>query len=148
MFNAKKSSYQRIYKDKRTTMRDIMNITNTKLSVIQYLMEINIINSNYHCPSCDDLMMFCENMSAHKSSDNFVWRCKRTIDGKRHQIDRSIRKGSWIHDCNLTLEEIVKMTYCWSQDYTQQQVIILYLIPLNKLYYLRYSSYTNSTSIV
>ena len=41
-----------------------------------------------------------------------------TIDGKRHQVDRSIRSGSWFEGSNITMEETIKMAYTWSQKNT------------------------------
>lgn len=43
------------------------------------------------------------------SSDGVAWQCSN----KKHS-DISLRKGSWFEKSNLTLEEIIELTYWWS----------------------------------
>jgi hypothetical protein len=116
------TSYNRAFELKHTTMREIFEITSNKLNLIYYLMEKGILTKSYKCPACFEEMYLCESTSAKVSSDGYIWKCNKTVNGRRHQKERSLRRGSWIQDCNFTLEEIVKITYCWSKDYTQKQV--------------------------
>ena len=44
-------------------------------------------------------------------SDDYVWECRKQINGKRHRCERSIREGSWFEKANLTIEEMLKLTY-------------------------------------
>ena len=44
------------------------------------------------------------------------------MKAKRHNAELSIRKGSWFEHSNMTLEEILKFTYWWSQDLNQNQI--------------------------
>ena len=42
--------------------------------------------------------------------------------GEKHKVEISVRKGSWFEKSNLTLEEILKLTYLWCQDLNQLQM--------------------------
>lgn len=44
-------------------------------------------------------------------SNGYVWECRKQINGKRHQCERSIREGSWFENANMTIEEVLKFTY-------------------------------------
>jgi len=44
-------------------------------------------------------------------SDNFRWRCEKRVAGKKCRASASIRLGSWFQQSNLTLQEIVLITY-------------------------------------
>lgn len=127
----KVSSYNRRYESKKTTMHDVLDITKTKLSTVLFLMDMGIINKTYQCPTCYNSMDLVQSTSANVSSDSFIWSCRRSVDKKRHQAQRSLRKGSWVADCNLTLEEIVKVVYCWTANFTQQQVY--YYVHINNV---------------
>ena len=41
-------------------------------------------------------------------SDRLQWESSRTINGKSHRTEASIRKDTWFENSNMTLEEIVK----------------------------------------
>ena len=55
-------------------------------------------------------------------SDGYVWGCRRQIGRKRHRTEKSIREGSWFEQSNLSIEEIIKFTYWWSQGLEQWQI--------------------------
>ncbi len=60
--------------------------------------------------------------SAKGGSDGYIWCCRSTLSGQsRHQQYRSVRSGSWFAKSNLTLAEILKLTYYWSHSFTQVQ---------------------------
>ena len=44
-------------------------------------------------------------------SEGFRWRCRRRVAGNRCHGSASIRHGSWFQKSNLTLQEIVHITY-------------------------------------
>jgi predicted RNA-binding Zn-ribbon protein involved in translation (DUF1610 family) len=122
----KKSSYQRCneaYVKKFTTFSDVQDLCSTKKGCIKFLIEMGVINDRYRCPKCGNEMVMHVNSSSKSSSDGFVWICRKTANGQRHQCHRSIRKGSWISDCNLTLEEIIQAVYHWSQNFYQHQIM-------------------------
>ena len=93
----KKSSYQRkeeSYVKKLLTLSDVEDICETKEICIKFLVEMGILNKNYKCPICNSEMTMCKNTSSRSSSDIYVWVCRRTYNGERHQVHRSIRRSS------------------------------------------------------
>ena len=54
--------------------------------------------------------------------DGFKWECRRRINSKRHQVERSVRAGSWFAQSKMTLEEMLEYTYWWWQDFDQAQI--------------------------
>lgn len=55
-------------------------------------------------------------------SDGLKYECRQTGTTKRHRVERSIRAGSWFEKSNLTLEEILKLTYWWCADLRENQI--------------------------
>ena len=126
----RKGSYGRLEKEGwKTTIGDIEKLIENKCDLIKWLQQIGWINKEYMCPVCNGNMLLKEATSYHKSSDGLIWRCRGTVAGKRHQVERSIRRGSWIENSNLTVEEIVKFTYMWCQKFSGEMVSnITYII--------------------
>ena len=61
-------------------------------------------------------------VTCNDRSDGLKWECRIQASGKRHRTEASIRRGSWFAQSNITLEEILKFTYWWSQDLEQSQI--------------------------
>ena len=59
---------------------------------------------------------------AKDRSDGYKWECRRQINGKWHKVEMSIRKDSWVEKSNLSLEEIVKLTYWWCRGLKQDEI--------------------------
>ena len=87
---------------------------------ISWLMKRNLISNSQLCPYCDSEMRLVE---CGDRSDGFKWECRRQVKGKRHKVELSIRKDSWFEGSNLTLEEILKLTYWWCRDVAQETMI-------------------------
>ncbi len=45
--------------------------------------------------------------------DGFMWRCHSKAKNNPHDVWLSIRHGTWFAASNLTLEEIIELTYLW-----------------------------------
>ena len=116
-------SYKRKSLNWNTTFEEIVQITSlNKLELVKWCQEKGILAKNYLCPKCLEPMRLCESSSKNTSSDGFVWKCRRRIDKRLHQVERSIRKGSFFENSNLTIEENIKMIYFWTQNISQQNV--------------------------
>ena len=85
--------------------------------VICWLIERKLICNSRLCLQCDSQMRLVE---CSDRSDGCKWECRRQVNGKRHKVEFSIRKGSWFEGSNLTLEEILKLTYWWCRDVQQE----------------------------
>ena len=115
-------SYKRQCKVWHTTYADICTITSNKKTTIEWCQNKCLLGKEYFCPKCFQPMDLVISTSKNVSSDAVVWRCRRRIMKVRHQVERSIRKGTWFENSNLTLEEILKLTYLWTQNVAQQHV--------------------------
>lgn len=83
---------------------------------IKWLMEQKLIAWKQECERCgnDMVLVKCEDRS-----DGFRWECRKQVSGQRHKFTVSIRKGSWFEESNLTIEEVLKYTYWWTQGLDQ-----------------------------
>ncbi len=100
----------------------VQEVLATKLSTVRWLMTMGLIASRMWCPhpTCDNAMNL---HPCSTTSDGYIWKCRSTVKGEgRHQKSRSIRHGSWFSKSNLTLAELIQMTYFWAHGFTQQQV--------------------------
>ena len=104
-------SYSRkddVLTDSFTTFRYlIINIINTKTGCINWCMQKKVISSERYCSMCSSKMKLCETI---KTSDGLRWRCQKFS----HNQEESIRKNSWLEQSNLTIEEVIELTYWWS----------------------------------
>ena len=118
----KKYSYGRQERDWETTYIDIQQLVSNKTKLIEWMQVVGWIKSALSCPVCNSDMKLCVSRSSHSSSDGVVWKCRKVVGGKRHQTERSLRNGSWFSFSNLTLEELVQLSYMWSRNYSQLTV--------------------------
>ena len=88
-------------------------------TLIRWLMDEEVITSRRACPVCGENMVLVE---CTDRSDGYKWECRKRANNKRHKSTVSIRRGSWFEQSNLTLEEIIKFTYWWSEGLTQEQI--------------------------
>lgn len=61
-------------------------------------------------------------VKCYDRKDGLRWECRRIMNGKRHRVEESIRKGSWFDQSNLSIAETLKLTYWWCMDLTQSQI--------------------------
>lgn len=92
----------------------ITNITNTKENALSWCFDNNLLIKQRKCDKCNNDMI----LSKCKSSDGIRWRCQKN----GHFIETSIRKGSWFEKSNLTIEEVIEMTYWWTTGIDQNQI--------------------------
>lgn len=50
------------------------------------------------------------------------WQCQTQAKGKRHRIECTIRVDSWFEHSNLSLAEMMEITYWWTRDVAQTQM--------------------------
>lgn len=111
-----------IWKDQNAyvTYDDLLrDVLVSKEVTINWLMEQKLIASKQECERCgnDMVLVKCEDRS-----DGFRWECRKQVSGRRHKFTVSIRKGSWFEESNLTIEEVLKYTYWWTQGLDQCQI--------------------------
>ena len=81
--------------------------TDKELS-IQFLTDVGLLLSKFTCPKCGNDMARYADLSL---KDGYRFRCRRKIYGSKCSVSVSIRHGSWFHNSNLTLGEVMKLTY-------------------------------------
>ena len=118
----KRGSYNRDSKtEKHLTYDELLNnyLVN-KDCLIEWLKEQNLIPSSKTCPNCDGPMTWTK---TRDRSDGYKWQCRQQNVAKRHKVELSIRENSWFEQSNLTLEEIMKLTYWWCCGLTENQIM-------------------------
>ena len=86
---------------------------------ISWLMDFGLIASKQACDICQFDMILVKTTDR---SDGLKWECRRRLNGKRHKCQKSIRKDSFFEQRNMSLEEITKFVYWWTQNLTQIQI--------------------------
>jgi len=79
-----------------------------KAMAIEFLKEIGLLRRTMQCDSCGQDMTWSVRS---KLNDGYIWRCRRRVAGAACDRDTSIRHGSWFQLSNLTLHEIMLLTY-------------------------------------
>lgn len=96
------------------------NILADRDAFMEWLGKEQLIATNKCCAKCKQPM---NRVECSDRKDGFKWECRKTINGRSHRHEESIRKGTWFEKSNLTLEEVVKFTYWWSVGMEQHQII-------------------------
>lgn len=114
-----KGSYGRNCEHKKWRYDNLVAQMQDKEMLVYWLMDEGLMAKGRSCPMCAGEMSLtrCEDRS-----DGLKWECRKQVNGKRHKAEVSIRKGSWFEKSNMTLEEILKLTYWWCQDLDQAQI--------------------------
>lgn len=87
--------------------------------LVHWLMDEGLMAKERSCPMCAGEMSLsrCEDRS-----DGLKRECRKQVNGKRHNTEVSIRKGSRFDNSKMTLKEILKLTWWWCQDLDQAQL--------------------------
>ena len=101
-------SYHRQHQTIAGTYRWLLSeVIPNREQAIQWSMDKNLIPKSRLCHKCQLPMHLS---STTKCSDGVIWRCQR----KGHSAEKSIRAGSWFDKSNLTITELLELTYLWS----------------------------------
>jgi len=103
-------SYQRRDEaSSHTTFRKLLfEIIPNKETALKWAFDNKILASTRKCTICFSPMSLKE--APTYSSDDLKWRCRKN----GHAKDISTRKDSWFENSNLTIEEIIELTYWWT----------------------------------
>ena len=116
------TSYNRQSKSSHLTYDELVeNYVINNECIIKWLQEMEIIASSAVCSQCQSEMTLT---SCNDRSNGYKWQCRKSINGKRHKVEASIRKGSWFDNSNMTLTEIIKFTYWWCVGLDQTQITL------------------------
>ena len=101
-------------------LKDLGKLCESLEVIINWLIQLNLIIDLKDC-----VCKFCNfghfglRKDTSFSRDCYVWRCSN----KKCHKKVSIRKGSWFENHNLTLEQILYVTYFWVYKCNQEFVI-------------------------
>ncbi|GFT10747.1 uncharacterized protein TNCV_1944201 [Trichonephila clavipes] len=73
-------------------------------------MKANLIASRYECPRCK------KNMRLQKRKgtvDGYEWLCRNQSKDNRHDVVRSVRKGTWFSESKLAITIFLRLTRYW-----------------------------------
>ncbi|GFV94268.1 uncharacterized protein TNCV_1137231 [Trichonephila clavipes] len=104
---------KKIRKDKRRKrMKEEDNIKKNKgkKETLEWCMKANLIASRYECSRCK------KNMRLQKRKgtvDGYEWRCRNQSKDNRHDVVRSVRKGTWFSESKLAITIILRLTRYW-----------------------------------
>lgn len=94
-------------------------ISSCKDFTLLWLKQVVLLATCQACSICASEMKRAECVDR---SDGYLWKCKRQLNSKCHQSEKSISEGSWFEKSNLTIEEVLKFTYWWCRDMKQWQI--------------------------
>jgi hypothetical protein len=84
------------------------NVFNDHAMAIEFLKDIGLLRRTMQCDNCRRDMTWSERPALH---DGFRWRCQRRVAGASCNRSTSIRHESWFQQSNLTLLQILLLTY-------------------------------------
>lgn len=98
---------------------DLIALLHNKNTMIEWLMDEELLTKSQLCQWCDVEVKL---IKCDDRSHGYKWECRRQIDSKKHKVEKSLRSESWFKNSKMTLQEILKFTYWWSQDLNQLQI--------------------------
>mgnify|MGYP001798558428 CR=1 FL=1 len=82
-------------------------------------MKEGMLGKKQFCQQCGSEMKI---KKCNDRSDRWKWERSWQLKRKRHKVEKSLRCGSWFDKSNMTLEEILKLTYLCCQGLDQWQI--------------------------
>ncbi|GFW98622.1 hypothetical protein TNCV_2758011 [Trichonephila clavipes] len=99
---------RKLLKSEATTGFFVLLGTKGKKETLEWRMKANLIASRYECPKCK------KNMRLQKRTvDGYEWRCRNQSKDNRHDVVRSVRKGTWFSESKLAITIILRLTRYW-----------------------------------
>ncbi|GFY17379.1 mitotic-spindle organizing protein 2A [Trichonephila clavipes] len=74
-------------------------------------MKANLIASRYECSRCKKKKYAFAKRKG--TVDGYEWRCRNQSKDNRHDVVRSVRKGTWFSESKLAITIILRLTRYW-----------------------------------
>ncbi|GFY11804.1 hypothetical protein TNCV_1529961 [Trichonephila clavipes] len=71
-------------------------------------MKANLIASRYECSRCKKICV-CKK----RKVEGYEWRCRNQSKDNRHDVVRSVIKGTWFSESKLAITIILRLTRYW-----------------------------------
>ena len=75
---------------------------------LQFLKDVGLLPAKIMCPTCGHDMSWCADLNR---KDGYRYRCRRRTSASGCSVSMSVRHGSWFQQSNLTLAEVMFLTY-------------------------------------
>lgn len=98
---------------------DVLNLCSNNETLLEWLRSEALLTKTVVCPHCGNNMKLTK---CDDRSDGKKWQCQIQVKGKRHRVERTVRADSWFENSNLSLAEMVEITYWWTRDVPQTQM--------------------------
>lgn len=108
----------------------ITNYLCSKEVMLVWLKDIGLLAREVFCPVCTAPMQWTK---CKDRSDGYKYVCRKSDRGNQHAVERSVRSNTWFEKSNLTIEEIMKLTYWWCADLDQNQIQAQLLLSSNTI---------------
>lgn len=95
--------------DDKINLRYLFKLSEDQYGLMEWLRERGMITNRYVCGKCGRNMKIIKRV---ESSDGYQWMCQKYGEAK-HNVKRSIRKGTWFEESKLGMSDILIMTYMW-----------------------------------
>ncbi|XP_035221233.1 uncharacterized protein LOC118194152 [Stegodyphus dumicola] len=86
-----------------------------KKAVLEWCMKEGLIPSSYACPKCGKSMKLRERKGQKAINDSYEWLCRNqsSVKEERHDVCRSVWKGSWFGLNNLDMCTVLLVIRKW-----------------------------------
>ncbi|GFS89783.1 mitotic-spindle organizing protein 2A [Trichonephila clavipes] len=101
---------RKLVESEATTGFFVLLGTKGKKETLEWCMKANLIASHYECPKCKKNMRLLERKG---TVDGYEWRCRNQSKDNRHDVVRSVRKGTWFSESKLAITIILRLTRYW-----------------------------------
>ncbi|GFV79303.1 mitotic-spindle organizing protein 2A [Trichonephila clavipes] len=101
---------RKLVESEATTGFFVLLGTKAKKETLEWCMKANLIASHYECPRCKKNMRLQERKG---TVDGYEWRCRNQSKDNRHDVVRSVRKGTWFSVSKLAITIILRLTRYW-----------------------------------
>ncbi|GFT30873.1 mitotic-spindle organizing protein 2A [Trichonephila clavipes] len=101
---------RKLVESEATTGFFVLLGTKGKKETLEWCMKANLIASHYECPKCKKNMRLQERK---RTVDGYEWRCRNQSKDNRHDVVRSVRKGTWFSESKLAITIILRLTRYW-----------------------------------
>ncbi|GFT39876.1 mitotic-spindle organizing protein 2A [Trichonephila clavipes] len=101
---------RKLVESEATTGFFVLLGTKGKKETLEWCMKANLIASHYECPKCKKNMRLQERKG---TVDGYEWRCRNQSKDNRHDVVRSVRKGTWFSESKLAITIILRLTRYW-----------------------------------
>ncbi|XP_059173630.1 uncharacterized protein LOC131954117 [Physella acuta] len=95
-----------------------------KKKMAHWLMDLGFLTNRYTCPKCGKNMMLVLRKCL---KDGVIWKCSlrtRSRTGpENHEMERTIRKGTWFETSKLSFDKMLLLTFMWITQWNCDSII-------------------------